>query len=208
MFFRDSLPAEIGSPLASCLLFFLVSQADNEGVVLLSYADIAKVFACSKARVQRLVQLLSAKHLVDTVMIRSRYKKSGLMVCDIARYKRPQYDGDTMTIWSHPSAPAPKKEKPSSPKPADDIERRAAAFIAKVNAFKDKYSSKMLDNFCQYWTEHNEHGSKMRYEKEPTFDIGRRLSRWSRTDFKHSNNTSLGVVVQDTQKKDYEQSLW
>ena len=69
MFFRDSLPAEIGSPLASCLLFFLVSQADNEGVVLLSYADIAKVFACSKARVQRLVQLLSAKHLVDTVLI-------------------------------------------------------------------------------------------------------------------------------------------
>ena len=141
MFFRDSLPSEIGSPLASCLLFFLVSQADNEGVVLLSYADIAKVFACSKARVQRLVQLLSAKRLVDTVMIRSRYKKSGLMVCDIARYKRPQYDGDTITIWSQPSSPAPKKEKTSPPKPADDIERRAAAFVAKVNAFKDKYSS-------------------------------------------------------------------
>ena len=208
MFFRDSLPAEIDNPLASCLLFFLVSQADNEGVVLLSYADIAKVFACSKARVQRLVQLLAAKHLVDTVMIRSRYKKSGLMVCNIASFKRPQYDGDTITIWSQPSSPAPKKEKTSPPKPADDIEQRAAAFVAKVNAFKDKYSTKMLDNFCQYWTEHNEHGSKMRYEKEPTFDISRRLSRWSRTDFKHSNNTSLGVVVQDTQKKDYEQSLW
>lgn len=206
MFFRDSLPAEIGSPLASCLLFFLVSQADNEGAVLLSYADIAKVFACSKARVQRLVQLLAAKRLVDTVMIRSRYKKSGLMVCNIASYKRPQYDGDTITIWSQP--PAPKKEKPSTPKPADDIEQRAAAFVAKVNAFKDKYSAKMLDDFCQYWTEHNEHGAKMRYEKEVTFDISRRLSRWSRTDFKHSNNTSLGVVVQDTQKKDYEQSLW
>ena len=55
MFFRDSLPAEIGSPLASCLLFFLVSQADNEGVVLLSYADIAKELGLERKKVDNTI---------------------------------------------------------------------------------------------------------------------------------------------------------
>lgn len=36
-----------------------------------------------------------------------------------------------------------------------------------------------IDSFCNYWTESNGTGSrKMRFQKEATFDIGKRLIRW------------------------------
>ena len=42
----------------------------------------------------------------------------------------------------------------------------------------DKYNEEMLNEFYDYWTEMNLNGRKMRFEKEKTFDLGRRLARW------------------------------
>jgi len=50
--------------------------------------------------------------------------------------------------------------------------------------FKDKYPREMLKEFLYYWTEKNPRGRKMRYEKEKTFDVGRRLSRWNKNNQK------------------------
>ena len=36
----------------------------------------------------------------------------------------------------------------------------------------------IIDDFCNYWTERNVGGTKMKYEMEKTFDIKRRLKRW------------------------------
>ena len=45
-----------------------------------------------------------------------------------------------------------------------------------------KYSQEMLEKFCQYWTEPNRSGTKMRFELEKVFDIPRRLTTWASRD--------------------------
>ena len=36
----------------------------------------------------------------------------------------------------------------------------------------------IIDDFCNYWTERNIAGKKMKYEMQQTFDIKRRLNKW------------------------------
>ena len=38
----------------------------------------------------------------------------------------------------------------------------------------------MVEEFCDYWTEYNVNGKKMKFEKEKTFHPMRRLKQWKR----------------------------
>ena len=55
-------------------------------------------------------------------------------------------------------------------------------FINQVNKIIEsnelKYDQVMIKDFCSYWTEKNIGGFKMRFQKQNTFDINRRLKRW------------------------------
>jgi len=69
----------------------------------------------------------------------------------------------------------------------NSIENRANAFKNDVNRqYADKYGKDMRIDFCDYWTEGG--GSKLRFEREKVFDIGRRLARWSKNDFNTNVN--------------------
>ena len=46
----------------------------------------------------------------------------------------------------------------------------------------EQYGKALIREFFDYWTEHNENGKKMRFEKEKTFEISRRLARWKKND--------------------------
>ena len=60
-----------------------------------------------------------------------------------------------------------------------DIDNREKDFYAEViKVANNKYKKEIIDDFCNYWTEKNIGGTKMRYEKQNTFDISRRLARW------------------------------
>lgn len=52
----------------------------------------------------------------------------------------------------------------------------------------NQYDSKMIDEFCDYWTEPTPSGKKMLYETNRTFDIKRRLQRWNTNNFNKFNN--------------------
>ena len=45
-----------------------------------------------------------------------------------------------------------------------------------------KYPQEMLQKFCNYWTEKNKSGTKMRWELERVFEISRRLATWASRD--------------------------
>jgi predicted transcriptional regulator len=49
--------------------------------------------------------------------------------------------------------------------------------IAKEISFSD------LDNFIDYWTEKTPRGKKMRWQKQSTFDVKRRMQRWARNNY-------------------------
>lgn len=44
----------------------------------------------------------------------------------------------------------------------------------------NEFSKEMILDFFDYWTEANENGRKMRFEKEKTFSIIRRLRTWKK----------------------------
>ena len=53
------------------------------------------------------------------------------------------------------------------------------------------YDSVMRDSFADYWTESNEKGVKLRFEMQKTFDIGRRLKKWSSNNFGGQDKTEV-----------------
>jgi hypothetical protein len=73
------------------------------------------------------------------------------------------------------------KSPPSTKK--NIIERENEFRLKVVSDFESKYGMKTIKEFCDYWTESNENGKKMKFEKQTTFDISRRLSTWASRDF-------------------------
>lgn len=74
-----------------------------------------------------------------------------------------------------------------------NIEERKSDFkelIKKVEAERRSdgqapYSKQMLNDFFEYWGEYGVNDKKMRYEKEVSFSIKRRLSNWKRNSKKY-----------------------
>lgn len=67
------------------------------------------------------------------------------------------------------------------------IEQRKIDFFNSVGLqFSSEYSKSTLSEFCEYWTEYNPNGKRMRFEMQKVFDTNRRLKTWSKNNF--SNN--------------------
>lgn len=66
----------------------------------------------------------------------------------------------------------------------DSIEKRKEKFEEEMQRFSEKYSSEMLNDFYRYWTEKGTNDKKMRFEKEKTFGIDRRLATWKKNESK------------------------
>lgn len=73
-----------------------------------------------------------------------------------------------------------------------NIEVRKQEFINSVNSFKE-YPESTLTAFCEYWTEHNEGGLKMRFEMEKVFDKARRLKTWTSKQNKFSKPSPISI---------------
>lgn len=62
----------------------------------------------------------------------------------------------------------------------NDIKQRKAEFKKLLAKYKDVYVLDMIKDFYEYWTEHSINDKKMRFEKQTSFDISRRLKTWLR----------------------------
>lgn len=78
-----------------------------------------------------------------------------------------------------------KVKKSKEKKIYKGIEERYQDFKNKVwNEFQSKYSLETLKAFCEYWGEYGDADKKMRYEKQDSFSISRRLSTWKKNENK------------------------
>ena len=62
----------------------------------------------------------------------------------------------------------------------NDIKQRKAEFKKLLAKYQDIYVLEMIKDFFEYWTEHSINDKKMRFEKQTSFDISRRLKTWLR----------------------------
>ena len=101
-------------------------------------------------------------------------KKGALRKKNLALLKPP---------LSHPLATRQDKDKDKENIKEDKtrpktLENRKTIFKENLSKHKDKFEVKTLNDFYSYWTEHGEDDKKMRFEKQTSFSIGRRLGTW------------------------------
>ncbi len=106
-----------------------------------------------------------------------------------------------------PKEPSGLIGNPNKPKKPDTVtvtdtvnvikEKRETTFRKQVSEYSKEYGQEMIDDFCDYWTESKPKGKKLKFEMQQTFDISRRLKKWSSngfnkkqpdTDFKNFDN--------------------
>ena len=73
-----------------------------------------------------------------------------------------------------------KENEQGFPPKSPTREEREQSFREQADKFIPEYGRKMIDAFCDYWTEFG--GKKMRFEKEKTWELKRRLQTWKRND--------------------------
>lgn len=90
-------------------------------------------------------------------------------------------EGDTPSLLNNQKInPNGSETRGSAPTTTASREEREQAFREQADKFIPEYGRKMIDAFCDYWTEFG--GKKMRFEKEKTWELKRRLQTWKRND--------------------------
>jgi hypothetical protein len=73
------------------------------------------------------------------------------------------------------------------------IKENRQKFYEDCKPYLEKYTKEMLRAFYNYWTELNKSNTKMRYELQQTFEVGKRLATWAGKD-KTMNVLSLDNI--------------
>jgi|688.fasta_scaffold806428_1 hypothetical protein len=71
------------------------------------------------------------------------------------------------------------------------ISERKMNFANQLSIYKKDYSKDILNEFYLYWTEHGVNDKKMRFEKQTSFDISRRLNNWLKNSAKFDTKESV-----------------
>ena len=73
------------------------------------------------------------------------------------------------------------------------LSEREKAF--KELVYKQPFPEDILEEFFEYWTEPNKSATRLRYEIETTWDLGRRLKRWARVRFSRPDYTKKEIAM-------------
>ena len=84
------------------------------------------------------------------------------------------------------------------------IEDRKKRFAESLRMYLKEYGRDTLNAFYSYWTEINENGKKMRFEKEDTFEIAKRLRTWKKNETSFNKGDSEAMIYHKTDNMNYE----
>jgi hypothetical protein len=79
----------------------------------------------------------------------------------------------------------------NSKKERESIEERKNKFQLELSKYIPQYGKPMILAFYEYWSETNSNGKKMRFEKEKTWELSKRLKRWSDNNNKYGNRNNF-----------------
>lgn len=164
------------------LFLYLLANADDNGALIVSIRKISSELDIGLRTVRTVLKKLYAANIVTHQVT---HNGSMVTINNIDSYKTLKLTGDT-----------------PSDTPNEALETRKHAFGEKLIPYIEQYGKTLIREFFDFWTEHNENGKKMRFEKEKTFEISKRLARWSK---RNSNNAKssrsslpVGMNLQDS----------
>lgn len=163
------------------LFLYLLASSDDNGALIVSIRKISSELDIGLRTVRTVLKKLYAANIVTHQVT---HKGSMVTINNIDSYKTLKLTGDT-----------------PSDTPNEALETRKHAFGEKLVPYIEQYGKALIREFFDYWTEHNENGRKMRFEKEKTFEISRRLARWSKNNNNNKSSKSslpVGMNLQNS----------
>jgi hypothetical protein len=139
----------------------------------------AKRWNWTKSKVRRFLELLQSDEMV---VIKNEHKTTRLTVCNYDSYQDTRNADETeMKRRRNADETRVKPYKNDKNENNDNnIEERKQEFAQDMVEFSGKFNREMMVDFYEYWTEHGKNDKKMRFEKQSSFDLGRRLKTWER----------------------------
>lgn len=160
------------------LFLYLLVNADDNGTLIVSIRKISSELDIGLRTVRTILKKLYETNIVTHLVT---HKGSKVTINNIDCYKILIPKSDTLS---------------------DTLEARKHAFGEKLIPYIEQYGKVLIREFFDYWTEHNENGKKMRFEKEKTFEISRRLARWSKNNSSNNkssiSNLPIGMNLQNS----------
>lgn len=112
-------------------------------------------------------------------------------------------DAKGMQLHKHSNA-IREEERREEERRKENISARKQSFLDQLKEVKKKTdSSEMLNKFFLYWTEHGINDKKMRFEKEKSFCVSRRLSRWRENQSKFEPKQSRSEYINQELNKHF-----
>jgi hypothetical protein len=181
----------------------------------LTLAMLNKRFSNAKVLLEQLFDLAIIKAEDTNEYIRIKFLDEQFDILSEKRKKRQdagRKGGLNKAKNKSSNAKAMLKQKPSykdNNKDKDDIRNRKQVFKTHINNILKTERVKYINNkqdiieFFEYWTEHGIKDKKMRFEKEKSFGISRRLDTWFKNKEKFNNKKpNLQKDQSDFTKKD------
>ena len=158
----------------------------KKGEMITSQMKLMKQFRWSKSKLINFLKLLQEDEMIDMKTEPNLTRITILNYCTYQDYKttkKPLTDREKTT--SRPEKDT--NNNVNKDNNVNNIKDREQKFTNEVCAEGIKHTPmidpNIINEFSDYWTEPNRSNTKMRFELEKTFDIGRRLKRWINNDF-------------------------
>ncbi len=165
------------------------------GQMVTSIKGLCKEFKWGNTRLRNFLKLLKNDGMIDYI---STNKLTLITLLNYSTYQNNKHQTNTKhTSNKHQTHTSNKNNKLNK-------EIREANFREIVlDEFKKVFineDEKNYNDFCDYWTESNDApNSKLRFEKQRTFSIKRRLAKWIKNnkEWDKNTNTSTGYKSED-----------
>ena len=177
----------------------------KQGQMITSQKKLCKQFGWGNSRLKTFLKLLKNDGMI-VVKSNKQLTKITLLNWDSYQDSKLQTIHKQLTINSQPTTNKKKQRRIKKNKEQDFINKVLAEGI-KITPM---VAPDIIDEFCNYWTERNMSGRKMKFEMAKTFDISRRLRTWIRNKKEWSfENKEEKIVKQkdDFADKQYQDQL-
>lgn len=173
------------------LFLYLLFNADEDGSLAVGIRTISSDLNIGFQTVRTVLRKMYLTHLLTHQVTQQLTHQCGVItICDIGSYRG-------------------KKKRANTPaNTSKTIEGRKADFAEKLKLYLDKYGKDMLNNFYLYWTQVNDGGTKMLFERQKAFQIPNRLATWKKNEHDSQGGMGTGIVLQDSANKDYKKGGW
>jgi hypothetical protein len=113
---------------------------------------------------------------------------AGLASAEARKLKKQLESTNELEIQLNPTKSTVSVSVNDNVKEVYSIYDRKLKFSTTLIPFLDLYDKDLIRAFCDYWTEHGDKDKKMRFEKEKSFGLARRLATWKKNNYGNTND--------------------